>query len=394
MSGPLSVQAPPASRRLTSWIANPWAQARFLWVAVFGYLAWSLVPVFIAVAYSFNAGKAQTTWQGFSATRWFITDVNSVWQDETLRSALFQSLKLSALTVVIAVPLGVAFAIALDRWRGRGAGTSDFVMLFSFITPEIAIGVGLFLMMTKLVEQIGLGFTAQVLGLSMYELAFTVIIVRARLLSVGKHYEEAAMDLGASPTNAIRRVLLPLLSPAIFASVAIVFASAIDNFVISQRLCADASCQTIPIVIYSSARRSPLPSLNALATIVLVLSTVLIGAAVVGYRAMTRGERALAESPGAEDARASVRRMSERAVSATSCGRGATATPSCRASTRATRPASTIARRPRPRSPSSPIDSTTSRNGSGWRGSARSWWCCRAWTPAARAARSVTCSHR
>ncbi|HVD71096.1 MAG TPA: ABC transporter permease subunit, partial [Actinomycetota bacterium] len=199
-----------------------------------------------------------------------------------------------------AVPLGVAFAIALDRWRGRGAGTSDFVMLFSFITPEIAIGVGLFLMMTKLVEQIGLGFTAQVLGLSMYELAFTVIIVRARLLSVGKHYEEAAMDLGASPTNAIRRVLLPLLSPAIFASVAIVFASAIDNFVISQRLCADASCQTIPIVIYSSARRSPLPSLNALATIVLVLSTVLIGAAVVGYRAMTRGERALAESALAE----------------------------------------------------------------------------------------------
>ena len=301
MSSPLSVQAPPASRRLTSWLANPWAQARFLWVAVFGYMAWSLVPVFIAVAYSFNAGKAQTTWQGFSATRWFITDVNSVWQDETLRSALFQSLKLSALTVVIAVPLGVAFAIALDRWRGRGAGTSDFVMLFSFITPEIAIGVGLFLMMTKLVEQIGLGFTAQVLGLSMYELAFTVIIVRARLLSVGKHYEEAAMDLGASPTNAIRRVLLPLLSPAIFASVAIVFASAIDNFVISQRLCADASCQTIPIVIYSSARRSPLPSLNALATIVLVLSTVLIGAAVVGYRAMTRGERALAESPGAEE---------------------------------------------------------------------------------------------
>jgi spermidine/putrescine transport system permease protein len=285
-------------RRLASWIANPWAQARFLWIAVFAYLAWSLVPVFIAVAYSFNEGKAQTTWQGFSATRWYVTDVNSVWQDGALRSALFQSLKLSALVVLIAVPMGVVFAIALDRWRGRGAGASNVVMLFSFITPEIAIGVGLFLMMTKLVEPIGLGFTAQVLGLSMYELAFTVIIVRARLLSVGKDYEEAAMDLGASPTNAIRRVLLPLLSPAIFASVAIVFASAIDNFVISQRLCADSSCQTIPIVIYASARRSPLPSLNALATIVLGLSTVLILASVAGYRAMTRGERAEPSPPG------------------------------------------------------------------------------------------------
>ena len=204
---------------------------------------------------------------------------------------MFQSLKLSSLVVVIAVPLGVAFAIALDRWRGRGSGTGDFVMLFSFITPEIAIGVGLFLMMTKLVESIGLGFTAQVLGLSMFELAYTVIIVRARLLSVGKHYEEAAMDLGASPLQSIRRVLLPLLSPAIFASIAIVFASAIDNFVISQRVCADAGCQTIPIVIYASARRSPLPALNALATIVLVLSTTLIVAAVLIYRAKTRGER-------------------------------------------------------------------------------------------------------
>ena len=292
MSAGLSLERRSAWRRFDDWIRNPWAQARFLWVGAIAYVVWTIVPVVIAVMFSFNAGKAQTTWQGFSINRWYTQDVNSVFQDPELRSALAQSFKLSALVVLIAVPLGVAFAIALDRWRGRGAGTSDFVMLFSFITPEIAIGIGLFLMMTKLVEQIGLGFTAQVLGLSMYELAFTVIIVRARLLSVGKHYEEAAMDLGASPINAIRRVLLPLLAPAIFASVAIVFASAIDNFVISQRLCADASCQTIPIVIYSSARRSPLPSLNALATIVLAISTVLILAAVAGYRVMTRGERA------------------------------------------------------------------------------------------------------
>ncbi len=291
MSSGIQIQHPSAWQRVRAWLTNPWAQARFLWVGAFAYVAWTLVPVVIAVAFSFNAGKAQTTWQGFSLTRWYTGDVNSVWQDETLRSALFQSLKLSSLVVVIAVPLGVAFAIALDRWRGRGSGTGDFVMLFSFITPEIAIGVGLFLMMTKLVESIGLGFTAQVLGLSMFELAYTVIIVRARLLSVGKHYEEAAMDLGASPLQSIRRVLLPLLSPAIFASIAIVFASAIDNFVISQRVCADAGCQTIPIVIYASARRSPLPALNALATIVLVLSTTLIVVAVLIYRAKTRGER-------------------------------------------------------------------------------------------------------
>jgi spermidine/putrescine transport system permease protein len=291
MSVGVDLDRPTAWRRTAAWASNPWAQARFLWVAAIGYLVWTIVPVAIAIGFSFNAGKAQTTWQGFSIDRWYTQDVNSVLQDPALRSALFQSLKLSALTVLIAVPLGVAFAIALDRWRGRGAGTANFVMLFSFITPEIAIGVGLFLMVTQLLTTVGLGFRAQVLGLSMYELAYTVIIVRARLLSVGRDYEEAAMDLGASPIRAIRRVLLPLLTPAIFASVAIVFASSIDNFVISQRLCASAACQTIPIVIYSSARRSPLPSLNALATITLAASTMLIAVAFVVYRRMTAGER-------------------------------------------------------------------------------------------------------
>lgn len=281
-------------RRFLEWLRNPWARARFLWVIAIAYMAWTLLPVVIAVVFSFNSTRALTAWRGFS-TRWYVGDLNSVWDDPTLRAALFQSLKLASLTVLIAVPLGVAFALALDRWRGRTSGTQNFLMLFSFITPEIAIGVGLFLMVTQLVTSIGLGFTSQVLGLSMYELAYPVIIVRARLLSIGKHYEEAAMDLGASPTRAMRRVLLPLLSPAILASVAIVFASAIDNFVISQRLCASAACQTIPIVIYSSARRSPLPSLNALASLTLFTSTILIALAFVAYRRLTAGERTSVE---------------------------------------------------------------------------------------------------
>ncbi len=277
-------------KSLVAWLANPWARARFLWVIAIAYVVWTLVPVGIAVLFSFNAGRALTAWQGFS-TRWYVSDVSSVWHDHELRSALFQSLKLASLTVVIAVPLGVTFAVALDRWRGRSSGTMNFLMLFSFITPEIAIGVALFLFFTQLVTAIGLGFTAQLAGLSMYMLAYPVIVVRARLLSIGKEYEEAAMDLGASPVGALGRVLLPLLAPAIFASVAIVFAASIDNFVISQTLSNGAATQTIPILIYSSARRGPLPSLNALASITLFASTLLIGIAVLLYRRATRGER-------------------------------------------------------------------------------------------------------
>jgi spermidine/putrescine transport system permease protein len=164
-------------------------------------------------------------------------------------------------------------------------------MLFSFITPEIAIGVALFLFFAKLITSVGLGFPAQVLGVAMYEMAYPVIVVRARLLSIGKEYEEAAMDLGASPTRSLRRVLLPLLAPAIFASVAIVFATSIDNFVISQQLCSNASCQTIPILIYASARTGPLPSLNALASLALLASTLVIAVSFAVYRrSVRRGE--------------------------------------------------------------------------------------------------------
>ncbi len=276
--------------RLVRWLSNPWARARFLWVVAIAYVAWTLLPVVVAVLFSFNGTRSLTSWQGLS-TQWYAGNESSVWHDPALRSALVQSLKLSGLTVLIAVPLGLGFALALDRWRGRASGTANFLMLFSFITPEVAIGVALFLFFVQLASGIGTGFGAQVLGLSMYMMAYPVIVVRARLLSIGKEYEEAAMDLGASPTQALRRVLLPLLFPAIFASVAIVFAASIDNFVISQQLSRDASTQTIPILIYSSARRGPLPSLNALASLTLLASTALIAVAAVVYRRFTRAER-------------------------------------------------------------------------------------------------------
>jgi spermidine/putrescine transport system permease protein len=287
---PFPTPRPSAGSRLAAWFRNPWAKARFLWVVAIAYILWTLLPVVIAIAFSFNGGRSLVTWQGFS-TQWYSGNPSSVFDDPALRSALLQSFKLAGLTVLIAVPLGVAFALSLDRWRGRGTGTANFLMLFSFITPEIAIGIALFLFVTQLATGLGVGFGAQVLGLSMYMMAYPVIVVRARLLSIGKEFEEAAMDLGASPVGAIRRVLLPLLAPAILASVAIVFAASIDNFVISSNLCLDQACQTVPILIYTSARRGPLPSVNALATLTLVSSTIVIALAVAFYRRFTRGEK-------------------------------------------------------------------------------------------------------
>ena len=280
------------SNRVLAWLRNPWAQARFLWVATLAYVVWALVPVAIAILFSFNDGRSISTWQGFS-TQWYAGSVNSVAQDPVLRSALFNTFRLAALTAVIAVPFGVAFALGLDRWHGRGSGGANFLMLFSFITPEIAIAVALFLFFVQVFTVVALGLPAQLLGLSMFEMAYPVIIVRARLLSIGREYEEAAMDLGASPSAALYRVLLRMLAPAIFASAAIVFATTLDDFVLAQQLNLDASTQTIPILIYGSARTGPLPSLNALASLTLLGSIVVIGSALLFYRRTSRTESRL-----------------------------------------------------------------------------------------------------
>jgi spermidine/putrescine transport system permease protein len=156
-------------------------------------------------------------------------------------------------------------------------------MLFPLVTPEIVMGVALFLVFDSLYDFVPFGTAAQALGHITFSISFVVIIVRGRLFAIGRDYEEAAMDLGASPNEAMRRVLMPLLTPALLASFAIVFALSIDDFVISQFLVGGADTVTIPVRLYSGARLAPPPSLNALATVLMVIT---IGAIVLAGVAM------------------------------------------------------------------------------------------------------------
>jgi spermidine/putrescine transport system permease protein len=286
-----------ALRRAREWIANPWSRPRFLVLITWIYIAWSIVPVLIAIQFSFNAGRSVTAWQGFSLTRWYFDDPqNSVWNDPSLQSALIQSLKLAALDVLIATPLGVLLALGLARWRGYLAEASNLLMLFPLVTPEIVMGVSLSLVFAHLFSFIEPSTTAQVLGHVTFSLSYVVVIVRGRLFSIGRQYEEAAADLGATPWQTLGLVVLPLLLPAILSSLMIVFALSIDDFVISQWLSCGAGCETIPIRIYSAARAAPLPSVNALATIMVVLTLVALLAAYLLFRLLTRGEAATGEA--------------------------------------------------------------------------------------------------
>ncbi len=261
-----------AARRFRDWWANPWGKPRFLVLFTALYLVWSIVPILIAIRFSFNEGRSRSTAQGWSF-RWYWEDPDlSVWHDPDLRAALFQSLRLAGLAVLITVPLGIALAIGLTRWRGRGAGTARYTSLAPLITPEIVMGVALLLLFTQVFTFIPLGTPAQVIGHVTFSLTFVLIIVRARLISIGPEFEEAARDLGASALQALRLALLPMLVPAIVASAIIVFAISMDDFVVSAFLSSGTNTDTVPVRIYGTGRTAPTPALNALATLTLVLT--------------------------------------------------------------------------------------------------------------------------
>jgi spermidine/putrescine transport system permease protein len=266
-----------------TWLRNPWGRPRFLPLLTGAYILWSIVPVAVAVLFAFNDGRSRTTWQGFSM-RWFTGETGSVANDPTYQSALTHTLVLAVLSVAIAVPLGVALALGLQRWRGFGSGGVNTLMLLPLVTPELVMGVALLLLFLQVFNGWGLGTTAQAIGQVTFAVSYVVVIVRGRLVTIGREYEEAASDLGAPLRDRLLRVVLPLLAPAILASAGIVFALSIDDFVITQYLAAGADTNTVSMLLYATARGAPSPALNALATITLLITLVTLALAYLVYR--------------------------------------------------------------------------------------------------------------
>jgi spermidine/putrescine transport system permease protein len=286
---PAAVTAPPRRRLLRR---NPWGHPWFLEGFTWLYLIWSLVPIAIAVLFSFNKGRSQATYQGLSWHWYFWDKTNSVLHNPQLHAAVIQTVRLSVLTTIIAVPLGVAFALGINRWRGYTSATFNFVMILSFVIPELIFGVAMFFVFTALFTFVHLGTLAEVLGLVTWNVSWPAIIVQGRLVTLGKHYEEAAADLGANRFQAMRRVMIPLLAPAIFASAVLVFSGVIDDFVIVDLLSSTAGNTPMSVIIYSTQHGgNGGPALNALGTIMLVMSFVIAIIGYLGYRFLTRGER-------------------------------------------------------------------------------------------------------
>jgi spermidine/putrescine transport system permease protein len=290
-------KARPAGVRAKAWVPpwrNPWRRPYGLATLTWLYIAWSLLPVLVAVQFSFNDGRSRSSWQGFS-TQWYCCAEGSVGEDPSLLLALQNSIVLAAATVLVATPLGVMLAMGLTRWRSRSSKVANGIALVPLVTPELVVGSALYLVMVNLYQFVPLGRPAMLLGHVTFSVSYVLVVVRSRLLAIGGDFEEAGQDLGASPLQAIRTVLVPLLMPSIFASAMLVFATSLDDFVVSQFLFGDASNVTVPIKLYNAVRSAPTPALNALATLLLVASFLALVLAYVGLRARRRGARSALE---------------------------------------------------------------------------------------------------
>ena len=275
---------------------------------VWGYVIWSLLPVVIAVAFSFNDGRSRSVWQGFSFRWWFGDPYGSVFHDAAMRQSIVNSLVLAISTMVIVVPLGITLAIGAHRIRGKSSTAVQGLTSVPLVTPEIVVGAALLITFTRLLSGIPLGYPAQVLGNVTFSVASVVVIVRARLVSIGSSFEDAARDLGATRLQAVRFVLMPMLWPSIMASLVVVFATVIDDFVITSFLSAGVDSQTVPLRIYSSVRGGATPALNALATL-LILTT--LGALTLGLAGMSVWKKRHGEPGGMRNALADITRMGD-----------------------------------------------------------------------------------
>lgn len=277
-------------------------------IIIWGYIAWSLVPVVIAVAYSFNDGRSRTVWKSFSFRWWYGDEYASVFHDDSMRNAIVNSLVLAVTTMLIVTPLGLMLAIGSHRMKGKSASAVQGMTSVPLITPEIVVGAALLLTFTRLFSGIPLGYPAQLLGNVTFSISAVVVIVRARLVSIGSSFEEAARDLGATRLQALRYVLMPMLWPSIMASFVVVFATVIDDFVITSFLSAGVDSETVPLRIYSSIRGGATPALNALATLLVVTT---FAALTIGVFGLSLWRKRHGERGGFKAALTDITRMGE-----------------------------------------------------------------------------------
>ena len=233
-----------------------------LWVLyLFLYL-----PIAVVVLMSFNSGKNPFVWEGFSL-KWY----PELLQDAEIMGGLRTTLIVAIGATLISVVLGTLLAFALERVLPSRA--LDAAATAPAIMPDIVLAIGLLALYTLV--GIRLSAVSVMLAHAVFGIAFVAAVVRVRLGTLDKSLEEASRDLGASALRTLRKVTLPSLRPAIIAGALLAFTLSLDEFTVAF-FTASPSDPTLPIVIYSRVRFGVTPQINALATMLLLVSFIAV----------------------------------------------------------------------------------------------------------------------
>jgi spermidine/putrescine transport system permease protein len=245
------------------------------------FLIYLLVPLFVMGGAAFNASKLPTIypWKGWTL-EWFV----ALWNDNRIWYAFRNTLLVALAVVAIAVPIGTAAAILINSISGRVRSVLYGLMVAPILIPGVVIGISTLLFWHQL--SVGSGLHLSVLGQVSYIASFVMLLVLARLQSFDPALEEAALDLGASHVQVMRRILLPHLYPAIGAGAAISFFQSIENFNVT--LFTRGGADTLTVYVFSKVRSGITPTINALA-LLLILFT--LGAAIWYEISRRRSER-------------------------------------------------------------------------------------------------------
>ena len=276
------------AQRHESAASRAWSFVRHHVLTAYAWLAfvYLMLPIAIVIAFSFNApaGRYNYTWSGFTWDNWRNWD-----GVPGLRSSMVLSLEIALIASIVATALGTLIALALVRYGFRGRGATNFLIFLPLSTPEIVLGASLLTLFLNL--NFVFGFTTILIAHIMFCVSFAVVTVKARLIGFDRHLEEAAMDLGANEWVTFRRVTLPLIAPALLASLLLCFAISIDDFVVTYFNAGPET--TFPLFVWGAARIGAPPQVNVIGSAIFILAVV---AMVANVLVQMRRERSSASA--------------------------------------------------------------------------------------------------
>ncbi len=237
-----------------------------LWAAALGAYGFLYVPLLIVIVYSFNDSRLNAEWVGFT-WHWY----NVLLHDEDMLQAIGNSLLIATVSSMVSTVLGTMAGIAMHRY---GMKMLAFMALTPVAMPEILLGVSLLLFFIQVLD-LTLGFVSIILAHITFSIGFVAVIVRARMAGIEESIFEAARDCGASPWKAFLHITFPLILPGVVSGALMAFTLSIDDFVITF-FTAGVCVSTLPLRVYSMIKIAVTPEVNAVSTLLMLLTLTMI----------------------------------------------------------------------------------------------------------------------